>query len=289
MSDAADPADGTAAFELADRAAYLPAADALVVADLHLGRDDASNVEFPLGERERLPDRIAALCDRFDPATVVLAGDVLHAFDSVADHAREAFERVASAVEEAGAAFVPVAGNHDTMLAEVAGTEPPEEYRLDDGTVVCHGDALPASDAPRYVVGHVHPAIVIEGERRPCYLFGPAAGGSAAVPGGAAPQDCAAAADDTAARNGAAGNDDAAGTSGAPADDDAAATDGDPAVLVLPAFNRLTRGSTVNGARGNDVDSPLVGDLDDYRPAIRDPDADETLWFPPLGQFRRLL
>lgn len=230
----------TATTQLADRAAYLPAADALVCADLHFGRDEQSNVAFPLGELERIPERIGGLLDRFEPAEVVLAGDVLHAFDSVPEGAREALADVRERVADAGADLVPVEGNHDAMLESVLDEAPPREHRLDDGTVVCHGDEAPTLDADRYVVGHTHPAIVIEGDRRPCYLRGPAA-------------------------------------------------DRDATVLVLPAFNEIARGSVVNGARGADLATPLIDDLDGFRPAVRDPDADETLWFPPLGQFRDML
>jgi metallophosphoesterase superfamily enzyme len=38
--------------------------------------------------------------------------------------------------------------------------------------VVCHGHEVPDADADRYVVGHDHPTITIEGQRRPCYLVG---------------------------------------------------------------------------------------------------------------------
>jgi len=41
-----------------------------------------------------------------------------------------------------------------------------DEYRVRD-TVVLHGHETPDDDADRYVVGHDHPTIVIEGQRRP--------------------------------------------------------------------------------------------------------------------------
>ena len=67
-------------FEPRDRAAYLPAADTLVCADLHVGRDETSDVAFRLGEHEDLLERFAALCRRYEPREVVVAGDLLHSF-----------------------------------------------------------------------------------------------------------------------------------------------------------------------------------------------------------------
>ncbi|KZN24183.1 metallophosphoesterase [Haladaptatus sp. R4] len=156
--------------EFADRAVFLPSADALVLADLHIGRDATSNVSLSLGERTDLTTRVSDLLDRFSPGEVVLAGDVLHAFDRLPEEAESTFADFRELVDEAGATLVVVRGNHDTLLDELA--DPRDEYRLADGTLVHHGHEEPDADAPRYVVGHDHPAIEIEGKRRPCYLWG---------------------------------------------------------------------------------------------------------------------
>lgn len=156
--------------EFADRAVFLPTADALVLSDLHIGRDATSNVSLSLGERADLTTRVSDLLDRFSPRDIVLAGDVLHAFDRVPEEAEETFADLRALADEAGAALVVVRGNHDTRIDELA--EAQDDYRLADDTLVCHGHEEPESDAPRYVVGHDHPAIEIEGKRRPCYLWG---------------------------------------------------------------------------------------------------------------------
>jgi uncharacterized protein len=156
--------------EFADRAVYLPTADALVLADLHAGKDATSSVELPLGERRDLTTRFEALLDRFSPSEAVLAGDVLHAFDRLPDGVSETVADLRTLADEAGAELVAVEGNHDSMLAEL--TDCLDEHRLADDTLICHGHAEPEGTAPRYVVGHDHPAIEIEGKRRPCYLWG---------------------------------------------------------------------------------------------------------------------
>jgi hypothetical protein len=60
-------------------------------------------------------------------------------------------------------------------------------------------------------------------------------------------------------------------------------------VLMLPAFTRLAAGTPVNGARGGDLMSPLVPDVGAFGPLVRDEAADETLSFPRLAEFRRML
>ncbi len=224
-----------------DRAVYLPAADALVVADTHVGRDRTSNVQLPMGERSDLLGRLGDLLDRFQPAETVVAGDLLHAFDRLPRGVEETVRVLRDSVGDAGANLVVTPGNHDARIGAICDGPAPDAHRLADGeTVVCHGHELPDVDARRYVVGHDHPAIEIEGTRRPCYLVGPHPGRDATV-------------------------------------------------VVLPAFNRLAAGTTVNGASGGDTLSPLVRDLDRFRPVVRDEDTDDTLEFPPLGEFRELL
>jgi len=85
----------------AERAAFLPADDVLVVADLHVGRGEASAVSFPVGEREDLLARLERLLSRFDPARVVVAGDVVHTFSAVTDRSRETLTALARPVRRA--------------------------------------------------------------------------------------------------------------------------------------------------------------------------------------------
>lgn len=162
-----------AGHELGDRACYLPAGDALVVADLHLGLDESSAVTMQLGERGAVLEHMAGLLDRFGPETLVIAGDVLHAFDTVPRGVQESLTELGDLVSDADVTLLAVRGNHDTMLDEL---EFPgritEAVSLGD-TVVCHGHERPEERGRRYVVGHEHPTIEIAGQRYPCTLVGP--------------------------------------------------------------------------------------------------------------------
>ncbi|PSQ56685.1 metallophosphoesterase [Halobacteriales archaeon SW_8_68_21] len=262
MTGADADAGGGAAFPgvaFAERGVYLSAADALVVADLHVGRAEASAVSLPLGERDDLLDRFGALLDRFDPATTVVAGDVVHTFGRVTDRALGTLNALREACSDRGAAFELVAGNHDTALADAWNGTVREAYvveeaaavggsgaRIDAGdsetrtTAVCHGHEPPSVAADRYVIGHVHPTIEIEGDRRPCFLRG-------------------------------------------------AGTYRGADVLLLPAFTRLAAGVPVNDAATAGLDSPLVDAAADLAPIVYDGESGEALRFPPLGELRELL
>ncbi|KTG09772.1 metallophosphoesterase [Haloprofundus marisrubri] len=246
-------------FVVASRSVFLPESETLVVSDLHIGRDEASDVEFPLGERADLRERLTALLDRFSPAEVVFAGDVLHSFGRASVATRETLGELTDVCRKRGVRPVLVVGNHDTMLSSVWDGPLYDEYRPgggngeggggggDDGNggptadvLVCHGHEEPDGDADCYVVGHDHPTIDIEGRRRPCFLYGP---------------------------------------------ETYRVSD----VLMLPAFSRLAPGVEINRMYTRDFQSPLVTDADALRPLVYDEDSEETLRFPPLGKFRRML
>lgn len=163
-------AAGNPTFSLRDRAAYLPAADALVAADLHLGRVQTGPVEFTVPVLESIQTRIMDLISQFDPREVVLAGDILHSFNTIPSGVPAIISTLKEQVRAAERSLVIVSGNHDTLLGSL--DDPVAEYVVDDGTVVCHGDTEPEVSADRYVIGHDHPAIEIEGQRHSCYLYG---------------------------------------------------------------------------------------------------------------------
>lgn len=225
--------------EFRDRAVFLPEHETLVLADLHLGKDAASNVEWPVGEHGDITDRFATLIAEYDPEEVVVAGDLLHSFSTLPRGVMASVRKLRSIANEAGVRIVVTPGNHDSMLGEVWKGPTVEEYRIGD-YLVTHGHEEPEGSAAGYIIGHDHPTIEIEGQRRACYLFA-----------------------ETQYR--------------------------DADLLMLPSFTKLAAGVVVNGMRTRDFQSPLVTRADDLRPVVRDEDADETLDFPPIGEFRRLL
>jgi putative SbcD/Mre11-related phosphoesterase len=161
--------DALAGTEFGGRAALVE--DVLVLADLHVGKAAAANVDLPVGEGREMVERFRALCDRFAPREVVIAGDMLHSFESVPRLVEETLDGLRSVAENAGIEIVVTPGNHDTMLDVVWGGRTTPEYRIGE-TLVCHGHVEPAGEADRYILGHDHPTITIEGQTHPCYLAG---------------------------------------------------------------------------------------------------------------------
>jgi putative SbcD/Mre11-related phosphoesterase len=145
--------------------------DTLVVADLHIGRGAGGSLSIPVGSNTEMIERFTDLVERHEPHEVVVAGDLLHSFQTVPRTVTDTVASLRSTCEDAGSDLVVVPGNHDTMLDSVW-DGPTENFYQIGTTVICHGHELPPCDADRYVIGHDHPTIKIEGQRRPCYLRG---------------------------------------------------------------------------------------------------------------------
>ncbi len=156
-----------------DRAVYLEATETLVVADLHFGRAATSAVDVPLDEVGDIHSRLAALLEEFEPLQVVFAGDILHSFSTVPRGVERAVTELSAQCRDAGCEPIAIRGNHDTQLESVWPGEISESVRLADGTVICHGHAEPDRHGERYLIGHDHPTIAIEGKRHPCLCVDP--------------------------------------------------------------------------------------------------------------------
>ncbi|MFB6310210.1 MAG: metallophosphoesterase [Salinirussus sp.] len=145
--------------------------DVLVCADLHLGLGPSAGLELPVGTGTRTVDRLETLLDRFEPAHLVVAGDILHAFDAVPFPVRDALKRLATITADRDIQTTLLAGNHDMQLEHHWEGGIQDTYQIGD-TLVCHGHSQPDITADRYVIGHEHPVLEVAGRRRPCYLAG---------------------------------------------------------------------------------------------------------------------
>lgn len=152
-------------------AVFLPHEEALVVADLHLGRSRTAAFEYPLDAGVKVIDRLLELVDHFEASSLIVAGDCLDAFGVIPPGVTDRFRNLQEKLARRDAEFLPIRGNHDTMLDSLLDDEPPEARTIGD-TIICHGHAMPDELGDRYILGHEHPALRIEGAKEPCYLLG---------------------------------------------------------------------------------------------------------------------
>jgi DNA ligase-associated metallophosphoesterase len=176
-------AGGTTLRLLAQRAAFLPEHDTLLVADAHIGKAVSFRrlgVPVPGGTTTENLDRLSAAVAACGAQHVVFLGDLLHSARSRAAGTLAAVSRWREV--HAGLALTLVRGNHDSHAGD-----PPPEWGVAclDGPLHLGGLALSHHPDPvigAYVLaGHVHPAAVLGGRahhslRLPCFHFGPQVG-----------------------------------------------------------------------------------------------------------------
>lgn len=158
----------------AERAVYIPVIDALVCADLHLGRGSGPGYHVPISDPTPILRQLRGLLDRFGPTEVIVAGDLVERFGppDAATHAM--LDRLRRCCSAADASLQLIAGNHDRGLAAIAPSAPPTEVSRgsDVSVIICHGDSMPEADGDLIIYGHDHPTLSIEGARYPCILEG---------------------------------------------------------------------------------------------------------------------
>lgn len=177
--------DGGVTFEIAgervvlfpDRGLWWPAGEALLVADVHLGRIASMRVRgipVPGDSLGATLDRLARLADRTAAERIVVLGDFIQ---DRAGLTRRLVERVGAALGDVPVSVELVPGNHERSAGPLPGEWPVRmlEARESVGPFVWRHSPEPAEEG--YVLaGHYHPTVRLTGGgdelRLPCFAFG---------------------------------------------------------------------------------------------------------------------
>ncbi|SDP98629.1 ligase-associated DNA damage response endonuclease PdeM [Ectopseudomonas guguanensis] len=164
---------------LADKAIWWPQQQALLIADIHIGKAAAYRAlgqPVPQGTTAANLQRLDALLQRFDCRQLIFLGDFLHAPGSRTPATLAALAEWRE--RHAELAMTLVRGNHDKRAGD-----PPEGLRIAvvEEPLLLGPFALqhePLAHASHHVLaGHLHPAYSLRGRGRqrlrlPCFVLG---------------------------------------------------------------------------------------------------------------------
>lgn len=167
---------------------YLSDINALVVADLHLGYEQAlmeQGIYLPAYQLKEIKKLFRIMIESVGPGRVIILGDVKHEFGGVLRQEwREAIELL-TFLKELGVAVEIVRGNHDNFLIPILRRlgVPLHDPHLREGRYLfIHGHKLPSleaytEDTKVILMGHEHPAVVVRDDlgikiKFKCYLVG---------------------------------------------------------------------------------------------------------------------
>lgn len=162
---------------LPEHAMYLPAHNAVVVADVHWGKAStfrAFGVPVPSGSTRHDLTRLSRVLHETRASTLIIVGDLLHAKRGRSE--RLFAELAAWREQHSQVAMILVRGNHDARAGD-----PPGELRITcvDGPIAVGSLTLqhhPAERPEQFIVaGHLHPSVVLRGRARqrmrlPCFV-----------------------------------------------------------------------------------------------------------------------
>lgn len=157
---------------LGERAVFWPAQQALLIADLHLGKADVlrrAGILAPRGSTSADLERLQQLIAEHRPRTLWILGDLLHGplLDAPWLQRWRQFRAA-----HAQLAIQVIAGNHDRALrADILGLDGVHGAADLDGLHLCH-EPPPAAPAP-FVCGHLHPCVRLPGlpRRWPAFVL----------------------------------------------------------------------------------------------------------------------
>ncbi len=174
--------------KIVDLALYLEKERVLIIADTHIGYEEALNKRgflIPKFQFEQLGKRIENILKEVASRTnklsqVIINGDVKHEFGIISEQewrdALKLFEVLSLYCDE----IVLVRGNHDTILEPIAKKRDVTivDYEIIDDIMIIHGDK-PISSIPKAVktiiIGHEHPAVSFKqrhSDKFKCFLKG---------------------------------------------------------------------------------------------------------------------
>lgn len=164
-------------------ALYHEGLDMIVISDLHLGLEGSLTYEgsyIPKFQLADVLDDLETAVEETGASRLLVNGDLKHEFSTTRYSEREEIEEFTEKALELVDEMIVIKGNHDTFLEylfEEYGIELEEEY-LEEGVLFSHGhESVKREDYETLVIGHEHPALVLEDEigtteKVDCFLHG---------------------------------------------------------------------------------------------------------------------
>ena len=177
--------------EILGKALWIKKLKTLILADLHIGYEEALNKQGILVPRTQFEETISELKRliseikrkfKTSPSAIVINGDLKHEFGEISQQEWRETTKVLDLLIKNCKEIILVKGNHDTMLEPIAKKKKLKivDYYMIGDLCVLHGDKLiedsKIKKCSTLIIAHEHPAISLsEGSKREtykCFLYG---------------------------------------------------------------------------------------------------------------------
>jgi len=172
-------------FEIIDLGLYIKKHKILIIADIHIGYEEALNKQGFLVPRFQLKEvltRLENILSKVKPTTIIINGDIKHEFGEISDQEWRDTLKVLDFLSKYAKKIILIKGNHDTILGPIAkkrNVEIVEGFTIGD-IYITHGHEIPTkidfSKSKTTIIGHEHPAVGLRKGSRlenfKCFLLG---------------------------------------------------------------------------------------------------------------------
>ncbi len=169
--------------EIKRKALWFPKKKILIIADLHLGYEEALNEQGIMIPRQMFKQIKKELQDllKLNPKIIIINGDLKHEFGQIS---RQEWSEATGILDLLlkKCKVILIKGNHDTILGQIAKKKNLDivDFYCFDDICVLHGHKVLLDkkiyDSKILVIGHQHPAISIregiKSEKYKCFLVG---------------------------------------------------------------------------------------------------------------------
>lgn len=167
--------------EIIDLALYLKKEKILIIADLHIGLEEAMNkqgVLIPRFQFREIQMRLKKMINKYPVKKIIINGDLKHEFGIISEqewnHALKILDLCLKY-----APVILIKGNHDKIIGPIAEKRNVQIFDLyqTEDVVITHGDKITLGlNKKTIIIAHEHPAITITDgirkEKYKCFLKG---------------------------------------------------------------------------------------------------------------------
>jgi len=170
--------------EIIGKSLLLKRQKTLVIADLHMGYEEALNKQGVLVPRMQFKEmfsELKALLEKTKPRIIIINGDLKHEFGEISRQEWNETGEILDLLLKYGK-IILVKGNHDTLLGPIAAKKELKavNYFILGDICFLHGDKVidnkGTAKCKTLIIGHEHPSISLhEGmktEKYKCFLLG---------------------------------------------------------------------------------------------------------------------
>ena len=170
--------------EIKGKSLWFPKQKILIIADLHLGYEEAMNERGVLAPRTMLAEMKKEISDllKLKPKTIIINGDLKHEFGKISRQEWKDANEILDLLAKNKRKIILIKGNHDLILKTIAERKGIEtkDFLIMKDICITHGHKIFTECLDKkiktIIIGHEHPSISLEEgakkEKYKCFLLG---------------------------------------------------------------------------------------------------------------------